>query len=175
MSGEHQLVSKSITAHADDILPISVIDGAVDWEIVGHKTETREDVEIISVHPPVQGPYVVMKVWWFTEDNPKGTTGLFTERDVQGKNEELLLTYWEAEGGREEATGLDSDVAHIFKILAERIAKPKNTSPQKEFLVQFVGYSCSDDDTMWWPAEDVEKTYLELYEDWTFKKEQLDD
>ncbi|KAM0546217.1 hypothetical protein ACHAPJ_011003 [Fusarium lateritium] len=173
MSGERPLVSKPATVHVNTILRISAMDGAVDWRIIGHETETREDVEIISVYPTVQGPYVAMKVWWSTEVFPEGETGLFTERDVQGKDEELLLAYWKSERGRTRATGLDPNVVHVFKVLEEKIVNP-NTNPTKKLRVQFVGYSAETKDTRWWPAEDVEQTYVELYEEWTFKKEQLD-
>ncbi|KAJ4258198.1 hypothetical protein NW762_008344 [Fusarium torreyae] len=149
------------------------MDGAVDWRIIGHETEAGKDVEIISVYPTVQGPYVAMKVWWSTQDFPEGETGFFTERDVQGKDEKLLLAYWKSEGGRTRATGLDPNIIHILKVLEEKIFNRK-TNPTKKLRVQFVGHSAEKKDTRWWPAEEVEKAYVEVYEEWTFKKEKLD-
>ncbi|KAF5985619.1 hypothetical protein FCOIX_1972 [Fusarium coicis] len=118
----NDLVSQTITRNTRDVSPASIEDG-VEWKIIDHETETRDDVEIITVEPNVQGPYVLLRVE-FKKPNYRHTlVHWFTERDLHLKNEQKLLSYWKKQGGRRNAVELPSDVVHLLRITKEKDLK----------------------------------------------------
>ncbi|KAF5602355.1 hypothetical protein FPCIR_1922 [Fusarium pseudocircinatum] len=156
------IVSQTITQKARDVSPASK--EGVEWKIIDHKTETRDNVEIITVEPTVQGPYVLLRVEFKKPDSRHTLVHWFTERDIHLKNEQKLLSYWEKQGGRQRAVELPSDVVHLLRITRERVVKRDLGYGTKQYLVQFVGSPASQSE--WWWASTVKETYIELYEEW---------
>ncbi|KAF5625183.1 uncharacterized protein FTJAE_10080 [Fusarium tjaetaba] len=95
---ESATVSQTITQRIRDVSP--ALNDGVEWKIIDHKTETRDDVEIITVKPTVQGPYVLLRVEFKKPNSRHTLVHWFTERDINLKNEQKSLSYWEKQGGR---------------------------------------------------------------------------
>ncbi|KAF5692386.1 hypothetical protein FDENT_2908 [Fusarium denticulatum] len=156
------IVSQTITQKIRDVSPASK--EGVEWKIIDHKTETRDDVEIITVEPNIQGPYVLLRVQFKKPDSRHTLVHWFTERDIHLKNEQKLLSYWEKQGGRQNAVELPPDAVHLLRITKEKELKRDQGYGTKEYLVQFVG--CPASQSEWWWASGVKETYIELYEEW---------
>ncbi|KAF4493374.1 hypothetical protein FAGAP_10510 [Fusarium agapanthi] len=156
------IVSQKITQTIRDVSPASK-DG-VEWKIIGHKTETWDDVEIVTVEPNIQGPYVLLKVQFKKPGSRQDLVHWFAERDVHLKNEEKLLLYWEKQGSRQSAVELPSDAVHLLLIIKEKDAKKDEGYGRKKYLMQFVG--CPESEAQWWWASAVNEAYIELYEEW---------
>ncbi|KAF5599500.1 hypothetical protein FPANT_3334 [Fusarium pseudoanthophilum] len=159
---ESATVSQTITKRIRDVSPASK-DG-VEWKIIDHKTETRDDVEITTVEPNVQGPYVLLRVEFKKPNSRHTLVHWFTERDIHLKNEQKLLSYWQKQGGRQNVVELPSDVVHLLRIIKEKDVKRDEGYGTKKYLMQFVG--CPKSEAQWWWASGVKETYIELYEEW---------
>ncbi|KAI9150437.1 hypothetical protein HJFPF1_10203 [Paramyrothecium foliicola] len=64
------------------------------------------------------------------------------ERELQSQVPDLVFEYWDAQGGREKATGLEE--FHVFRILDSAVDPPS-------YRVQWVGYRDTPADTTWEP------------------------
>ncbi|KAF5553708.1 hypothetical protein FMEXI_2357 [Fusarium mexicanum] len=160
------LVSQKITQKIQDVSPAFILKEGVEWKIVGHKTETRDDVEIVTVEPTIQGPYVLLKVQFKKPGSCQALIYWFAERDIHLKNEQKLLLYWEKQGGRQNAVELPSDTVHLLRIIGEMDVKKDEGYGTKKYLMQFVG--CPESKAQWWWASGVKETYIDLYEEWVF-------
>jgi hypothetical protein len=69
-----------------------------------------------------------------------GTTSWEPERELQMQVPNLIFEYWEGQGGREKATGLQE--FHVFRIL-------DSTNDPATYRVQWVGYPDTPKDTTW--------------------------
>ncbi|KAG4270113.1 hypothetical protein FPRO04_11805 [Fusarium proliferatum] len=164
-TGESAIVSQTITQKIRDVFPTSK-DG-VEWKIIDHKTKTRDDVEIITVEPNNQGPYVLLRVQFKKPDSRHTLVHWFAERDIHLKNEQKLLSYWQKHRGRQNTVELPSDVVHLLRIIKEKEVKKDEGYGKKKFLMQFVG--CSKSEAQWWWASTVKEAYIELYEEWVHR------
>ncbi|KAF5700535.1 hypothetical protein FMUND_14286 [Fusarium mundagurra] len=130
------IVSQKITQKIRDVSP--AFNEGVEWKIIGHKTETRDDVEVIAVEPTIQGPYVLLKVLLKKPESRQTLVHWFAERDIHLKNEVKLLLYWEKQGGRQNSVELPSDVVHFLRIINEKVAMKDEGYGTKKYLMQFV-------------------------------------
>ncbi|RBQ66121.1 hypothetical protein FVER14953_13818 [Fusarium verticillioides] len=160
----NDIVSQTITQNTRDVSPASILEDGIEWKIIDHETETRNDVEIITVEPNIQGPYVLLRVEFKKPNSRHALVHWFTERDIHLKNEKKLLSYWQKQGGRQNAVELPSDVVHLLRITKEKDLKKDQGYGTKKYLVQFVG--CPASQSEWWWASTVKETYIELYEEW---------
>ncbi|KPA39285.1 hypothetical protein FLAG1_07851 [Fusarium langsethiae] len=73
-----------------------------------------------------------------------GSTKWKPESVIHENAPELVIDYWERNGGRNEATGLTE--YHVLKILGVRNSG-RGKKSEKHYLVQWVGYTDSEKDT----------------------------
>lgn len=72
------------------------------------------------------------------------------EWSLQDQVPNLVFEYWDAKGGREEATGFDT--YHVFKILKRTMPSSGN---QPQYQIQWVGYRRKE--STWEPEDKVRK------------------
>ncbi|KAF5602898.1 uncharacterized protein FSUBG_7538 [Fusarium subglutinans] len=156
------IVSQKITQKIQDVSPAFILKEGVEWKLKGHKTETRDDVEINTLEPTIQGPYVLLKVQYKTPGSRQALIHWFAKRDIHRKNEQKLLLYWEKQGGRQNDVELPSDTVHLLQIIGEKDVKKDEGYGTKKYFMQFVG--CPESEAQWWRASIVKEAYIELYE-----------
>ena len=86
------------------------------------------------------------------------------EQVVWNTNEQLVLDYWHALGGRDAALGLLPGM----KFVPARIVEERQVANGEgvEYRVQWVGYEDSPEDTSWEGAEMMEEEFAELVNEW---------
>ncbi|KAM0437850.1 hypothetical protein ACHAPT_002215 [Fusarium lateritium] len=147
---------------------------AMDWVILFHKLHNEKDNkgEVVKLVVPnahdIAGYHIRFRIKWTMDPPSKAATekkwkeGFFIERDVQYIDEKKVLAYWAAVGGRDSASGIPDDWAHVLRILEKRQGKKGQT----EYKLQFVGYSAEESEEWWWTEKELKYNYPKLLEEW---------
>ncbi|KAF5964751.1 hypothetical protein FCOIX_13264 [Fusarium coicis] len=134
-----------------------------DWCILGHKDEKRE-VEITTIKPEIQAPFILIEVGWINGERDYHERH-FTERDIQLKDEKMLLSNWNGvKGKRKKGSGIKEDEVHLLKILGDLEKLDDQNNMGVQLKVQFIGHSKLR--TEWWWSHGVKDAYIKMYQDW---------